>query len=398
MPRRIVLVSDLQQGGRLDVLGDFEWPADVELDVRSVADDGSNASLEGLAAGRRRSTRRDAGRRQGRRASASACPTIRTPSVSRSRLNWDDDAKAAPIPVYVPPGESRVVRAPRPREARAGDRCGWKGTPATSTTCSISRPTPDETATVLFLGGDAADDPNGLLYYLGPGVRGVDPSRGEGRGAAPAEPLVIDAERPPALVVVGPARRLPRPALREGEAPAEPAAAVNPAHRTSRSCRSSRRGGTVLLIPAAPWSATLAGLVGSPVNPGRVDPSAIPVIGIDDAKVRGDVMLGEIAFDHPLFAPFAGPQFNDFTKIRFWKYRKLPSDAIDGARVVARFETGDPAVIEKPMGKGRLVVFAQRLESRRRPARAVVEVRPFDVGAARRSERECGGDDERPGA
>ena len=33
MPRRVVLISDLAQGSRLDALGDFEWPSDVELDI-----------------------------------------------------------------------------------------------------------------------------------------------------------------------------------------------------------------------------------------------------------------------------------------------------------------------------------------------------------------------------
>ncbi len=45
MPRRVVLISDLAQGSRLDALGDFEWPSDVELDLKTVADTGSNAGL-----------------------------------------------------------------------------------------------------------------------------------------------------------------------------------------------------------------------------------------------------------------------------------------------------------------------------------------------------------------
>jgi hypothetical protein len=74
--------------------------------------------------------------------------------------------------------------------------------------------------------------------------------------------------------------------------------------------------------------------------------------------VKRDVMLGEIAFDHPLFAPHAGAQFNDFTKIHFWKYRRINADALGGARVLARFENGDAAVAEKALGRGRLVVLA----------------------------------------
>ena len=49
MPRRVVLISDLQQGSRLEALGDFEWPSDVELDLKTVSDTGSNAGLHGLA-------------------------------------------------------------------------------------------------------------------------------------------------------------------------------------------------------------------------------------------------------------------------------------------------------------------------------------------------------------
>ena len=90
-------------------------------------------------------------------------------------------------------------------------------------------------------------------------------------------------------------------------------------------------------------SETLATLAGIP-SPG--DRGSGPV--------RADVMLGEIAFDHPLFSPLAGAQFNDFTKIHFWKHRRIKPAAIDGARVLARFENGDPAILEKKVGKGSL--------------------------------------------
>ena len=42
-------------------------------------------------------------------------------------------------------------------------------------------------------------------------------------------------------------------------------------------------------------------------------------------------MLGEIKFDHPLFAPLAGAQFNDFTKIRFWKHRVIKPESLGGS-------------------------------------------------------------------
>jgi len=68
-------------------------------------------------------------------------------------------------------------------------------------------------------------------------------------------------------------------------------------------------------------------------------------------------MFGEIDFQHPLFAPFADPRFSDFTKIHIWKYRKLDAAAIPGARVVAKFDSADPALVDIPVGKGRLIVL-----------------------------------------
>jgi hypothetical protein len=54
----------------------------------------------------------------------------------------------------------------------------------------------------------------------------------------------------------------------------------------------------------------------------------------------------------------AGAQFNDFTKIHFWKHRRVdPKTMGESTQVLARFEGGDPAILEKPIGQGRLVVL-----------------------------------------
>jgi hypothetical protein len=86
-----------------------------------------------------------------------------------------------------------------------------------------------------------------------------------------------------------------------------------------------------------------------------------PTVAASSGGVReDDVLIGEIAFDHPLFAPFAGPQYRDFTKIRFWHYTHLEAADFGGARVLARFENGYPAIMEKPIGKGALVIMASK--------------------------------------
>jgi hypothetical protein len=68
-------------------------------------------------------------------------------------------------------------------------------------------------------------------------------------------------------------------------------------------------------------------------------------------------MLAEIDFRHPVFAPFVDPRFSDFTKIHFWKHRRLDPAGLPDARVLAKFESGDPALLEIPVGKGRDLVL-----------------------------------------
>jgi hypothetical protein len=82
-------------------------------------------------------------------------------------------------------------------------------------------------------------------------------------------------------------------------------------------------------------------------------------LSAEEAEPRDYAMLGEIDFSHPLFATFADPRFSDFTKIRFWRHRRLE---IEGekppeVRVLARFDDGYPALLERPHGKGRLLVL-----------------------------------------
>jgi hypothetical protein len=77
-----------------------------------------------------------------------------------------------------------------------------------------------------------------------------------------------------------------------------------------------------------------------------------------EAEIDGYAMLAELDFAHPVLAPFFDVRFADFTKIHVWRHRRLKLDAIADCRVLARFDNGDPALFEKQMGAGRVLVFA----------------------------------------
>jgi hypothetical protein len=106
-------------------------------------------------------------------------------------------------------------------------------------------------------------------------------------------------------------------------------------------------GGSVLIVLRESQSlGALSALVG------------VSALDVEEAKINNYAMLGQIDFAHRLFAAMSGAHFNDFTQIHFWKYRRLKPDQLGEGKLVARFETGDPAVVEWRVGKGSVVVLA----------------------------------------
>jgi hypothetical protein len=84
----------------------------------------------------------------------------------------------------------------------------------------------------------------------------------------------------------------------------------------------------------------------------------VGAVPLSEATVRNYAMLTDLDLMHPLFAPFADPRFSDFTKIHVWKHRLVDLSGVAGARVLAKFDSGSPAIAEVPLGRGRVLVFA----------------------------------------
>lgn len=87
-------------------------------------------------------------------------------------------------------------------------------------------------------------------------------------------------------------------------------------------------------------------------------------VTLTEATLDGYSLLGMTDRTHPVFATFSTPQFADFSALRFWKHRKILLGEGSRASVLARFEGGDPAVVEFPVGAGRLIVWASGWNSR----------------------------------
>ena len=87
----------------------------------------------------------------------------------------------------------------------------------------------------------------------------------------------------------------------------------------------------------------LPGAIGSPV----------------DREGRGGA-LGFVDYSHPVFELFGGPRAGDVTSARFFRYR--PVQPTESAVVLARFDDGNPALLERQVGDGRVLFWASTLD------------------------------------
>lgn len=332
-PRQVVLVSDLQAGSRLDALQAYEWPKGVQLVVDPVkARSPTNAGVQLVA---------DA---------ADASPTAETavrvrvtnaPDSLREqfKLGWTGatgELAGPAMDAYVPPGQSRVFSVPLPKSARGVVAAGNNGAAAAQqitlhgddedfdNTVFVIPPR-QQRVSVLWLGTDGPDDARQPLFFLRRAFSDTPQLAVQVVAHAPSAPLPTEEVRAATVIFIADA--LP---------PAQAGALRQQA----------MEGKTLVFAPkTAATAPTLAALLGR------------DSVALEEARPSNYAMFGEIDFQHPLFAPFADPRFSDFTKIHIWKYRKLDAAAIPDARVVARFDSGDPALVEIPVGQGRLIVL-----------------------------------------
>ena len=125
-----------------------------------------------------------------------------------------------------------------------------------------------------------------------------------------------------------------------------------------------RAGGGVVLALGdrgadAGWGSVARELAGG--TPGRVL----------DRMEAGGAQLGYLDYSHPVLEVFRAPRAGSFAAARFYRYRPVPAAdaralATDSARavsVLARFDDGAAALVERPVGAGRVLVWGSTLDA-----------------------------------
>ena len=96
----------------------------------------------------------------------------------------------------------------------------------------------------------------------------------------------------------------------------------------------------------------------------RAQPGQLPgrVTGEMDRLAERGGTIGDVALEHPIFSPFRGGGSAALGSARFIRYAQLAADT--GSVVLARFDDGLPALLERAEGSGRLLLSAIPLDAR----------------------------------
>jgi hypothetical protein len=317
-PREILIISDLQEGSRMEQLQGYEWPKGIEVSVEHVKPRGvSNAGLQLV-------TETDDGSSK-----ESTDVRVRVANSSESRIDqfkvgWvGPDGRtfaAQPVNVYAPAGQSRIVSVPIITNFPSGmkpDRIILQGDEEDFDNTVYVIPPEQSRMSVLYLGTEPEKDPHQPLYFL--------------------QRAFQDTRKTSVRVVQG--------STNQTWSLAVVTEAISDA--LAKSLHDEVTTGKVALIA----------MKDEHVAPTLAQLLSVEHLNAQEAQVHNYAMLAEIDFRHPLFAPFADPRFSDFTKIHFWKYRKIDAASLPNVRTLAKFENGDPALLEVPVGKGKVFVL-----------------------------------------
>jgi hypothetical protein len=297
--RSVVLISDMQEGAKLDGLQGREWPSGMRVIVERIAGKPqSNAGVEILdqmPPGARVTNSKDS-------------------RTEKFRLAWKGASDS--LEIYLPPGQTRTFATPKLLPGTKTGALQLSGDDADFDNTSWFAAPETEKVSICYLGDDRADDSSKPLYYLR---------------------LVFPASPRRNVKITGP------------EALSSAGFAVVPGALDAGKITGLRDwvsgGKTALLLLNAESLAVLEELLDAP--------------NIHSEVVADNyALLGQIDFKHPIFAPFDDPHYSDFTHIHFWKHARWEIPESAKANVLAKFDDKSPALTQIPIGKGNLLVLA----------------------------------------
>ena len=299
VPMKLHVIGDFQKGATYDRLRGEAWPDQLQIIPHPVtrAKGWTNAGVRILPPEKLTSRVR--------------VTNSEGSAKSDFTLSWNGQ----PLTVSVPPGESAIFDAPPNLPADGKVTLTGDDFPFDNEASWTTPPRP--VARIWYPGQTAVTDTNESLYFVS---RALQPTPNYEIEIRPD----IPKEAPSLTISDG---RLDDPAI------------------TAMQGFLKAGGNTLFIVRDAESAATIGRILGVKAGVAR------------EAKVNDHVRLGEIDFNSSVFAPFADARYSDFSGIRFWKYRVLAPDLVARGNVLAQFDSGEPAWLTFPVGKGTLHVL-----------------------------------------
>ena len=317
--RRVVLITDFQEGSDLDAVRSGTWPDSVKLDLRIVQPTATGNSGLSLA---------EDGRTGRIRVRVTNSGDANVTSYSLSTFDVAGNSIGKPITAEVGGGQRKTITMPEVAE----------GQPLIAGVEILNDPHPfdnvvdlplDDVGVIQIAHAGPIDTNNAdtMRYYLQRVLDGNETSPVEMVDLVSADGIALPVPDNIRLAIV--------------------TDAVSEGLITSLSGLLDRGGIVMVALQSTDMASSLKSLL--PEN-----------TGIEEASVTDYAMLGQLDFSNGLLMPFADARFADFSSIRFWHFRKLTlnPDQTQSVRVLAKFDSGAPAIIEssRPSG-GRLFIL-----------------------------------------
>ena len=349
---RIVLVSDLQRGSRVDALQAVEWPETLTVDVRPVATKKrSNAGVQIVG-----DTRGDRGLRVriensldstldrfdvliSNAAAKSSLPPV-VPAVVQAPQNAGsseiqqvslETTASEPFArrgVLVPPGQSRIVRFDDVPDEWLGVEVSLTGDESSFDNRVWSARLQPAVVPVVYYGAGAKNDPESLRFYV-EGALLPTPERTIDFVSAD-ETLAEAALQTQGLIIV--ARELTPDEAQSVRAAVQRGSHVVSVGQSVIECRQAFE---------------LAG-------------QSAPEVA--EADVSNYAMLSDVDVTHPLLSAYADAKLANFTSLTIWKHRTiagLDTAAKDktNASSLAKLDGRSPGIVELDADPGRVTLF-----------------------------------------
>ncbi|PHQ35421.1 BatA domain-containing protein [Rhodopirellula bahusiensis] len=314
-PANIVLISDLQDGSKIDALQQNTWPEQVSLDIRRVVPNAkgnataivmNDQTLDNLQT----STVADSDRKLPVRVVNS-----KLASQFDLTLQWKDASDKQTIQIEA--DATQIVRLAPPADTATSIVLSGDDSPFDNTVHWVA---PEKRSYRLLHVGTPQDDPRESLFYYLERVPLDNATRSVSIESVETAQLPSDLDpRECPLVVVGDV--------------------ANTDAFTNAIQTYTEAGGRVLFVMDASDDASdVLACIETITN----DKS----LSAKEASVEDYAMWSRVDFSSPLFASMADPQFNDFSKIQFWKHRDVSGLEEADWNILATFDSGAPALAQ----------------------------------------------------